>query len=89
VQLAFEGAEEEAVGGFAQLRAEQRVVRCRAYRFEQRCQAAGRTTVLLGHGQVALGEELHLDQHELPGLGGLAFVHLLLICGLYEKNSRE
>jgi len=78
MQLAFEGTEEEAVGGFAQLRAEQRIVRCRAYRFEQRCQAAGRIAALLGHGQVAYGEELHLDQHELPGLGGLAFVQRVL-----------
>ncbi len=85
VQLAFEGAEEEAVGGFAELRAEQRIVRCRAYRFEQGCQATRRFTALLGDGQVAFGDELHFDQQELPGLGGLALVQRVL--GQFEPAA--
>ncbi len=71
-------AGEEAVGCFAQGRAEYRIVRRRTHGLEQRCQTAGGITALLGHGQVAFGKELHLDQQELPGLDGLALVQRVL-----------
>ncbi|MNP30430.1 hypothetical protein D3C76_1235020 [compost metagenome] len=46
--------------------------RLRAHRVEQRGQATRRLAPLAGHGQVALGKELHLDQQELTLLGRLS-----------------